>query len=58
MVEVVHNKLNEIYLLSKEIKEVIDEEFKMKSYIETSFKNYININGNYELQHYPIPVSA
>lgn len=56
MVEVVHNKLNGIYLLAKEIKEVIDEEFKMKSYIETSFKNYININGNYELQHYPIPV--
>lgn len=52
----IHNKLNEIYSMAESAFEFIKNESDLKASYGFFSGNYININGIYEYQKYPIPV--
>lgn len=54
-IEEIHHFLNRLYELSKDICEILDTK-GIKNRFVNSPKNYIRINGKYELQQYPIPL--
>jgi len=55
MIKTSHELLSKVYRKSQEL-EVLFKRINMKYKLESSFKNYIKIDGQYEVQNYPIPV--
>ena len=55
-VELMHNRLNEIYSLSENIFEEIKIELPLITSYDLIKGNYIKINEKYEYQKYPLPI--